>query len=147
MVPMSERVGANRRHAGQSGVVLLEVLVAVLIFSIGLLGIIGMQAASVSAVSDAKYRSEAALVANQIIARIWADQANIDAYQTAGPVLLSGGESPLADLEGTKEVVIGLPPASPAPQMRTVAVTIRWQAPGSSVERRYVTETQVSSAI
>lgn len=132
------KAGADR----QGGVVLIEALIAVLIFSIGILGVVGMQAASVTAVTDAKYRAEAAMVANQIVARMWADQANIAAYAT-GPVLMSSYEANLP--QGKRQVVVGALPALPAPQMRTVTVTITWQPPQGTTVRTYVTETQISS--
>jgi type IV pilus assembly protein PilV len=144
-----KRVPARRDN--QSGVVLLEVLVAVLIFSIGILGMIGMQAASITAVSDAKYRSEAAMAADQLIARMWADQANIAAYSTGGvAVALEGFEAKLPD--GKRQVDVGAVPVSPIPgvvlpAMRTVTVTITWQPPESTTVHTFVTETQISSAI
>ena len=135
--------------ASQAGVVLLEALIAILIFSIGLLGMLGMQAASVSAVSEAKYRSEAAMVANQIIARMWADQAHVTSYDTAGPVALSTAESNLSLFgagNAQKTVVVGPLPAVGLPQMRTVTVTITWKAPGSTTQHEFVTETQIAQA-
>ena len=39
----------------QSGVMLLEVLVALLIFAIGILGLLGMQAVSIKPTADSKY--------------------------------------------------------------------------------------------
>ena len=53
------------RHA-QSGVMLLEALIAILIFSLGILALIGLQATAISQSTDARYRSEAALLANDI---------------------------------------------------------------------------------
>ena len=57
----------------QQGVMLLEALVAILIFSIGILAIVGMQASAVRAVTDSRSRSEASFYANQLIAQIWVD--------------------------------------------------------------------------
>ena len=57
------------RH--QSGMVLIESLLAVLIFSLGILALVGLQATSVKQSADAKYRSEAALLANEIIGQMW----------------------------------------------------------------------------
>jgi type IV pilus assembly protein PilV len=142
-----KRMTASRSN--QAGVVLLEVLVAALIFSIGILGMIGMQAASVTAVSDAKYRSEAAMVADQILARIWADQANVTTYDTGGSaVSLAGFEANLPN--GKRLVAVGPLPAvvvPPVPVMRTVTVTITWQPPESTTVHRFVTETQISSTL
>ncbi len=58
-----------------SGFFLLEALIAVLIFSLGLLGLVAMSGAAVSAQSDAQYRSEAAKFANEILGSIWVNVA------------------------------------------------------------------------
>ncbi len=55
----------------QQGVMLLEALIGILIFSVGILAMVGMQAAAFSASADAKNRAEAAAFANQIISDIW----------------------------------------------------------------------------
>lgn len=55
----------------QQGVMLLEALIGILIFSVGILAMVGMQAAAFSASTDAKSRAEAAAFANQIISDIW----------------------------------------------------------------------------
>jgi len=56
---------------GQAGVALLEVLVSVLLFSLGLLGLIGLQARAISFSVDAEDRNRAALLANEISAQMW----------------------------------------------------------------------------
>ena len=55
----------------QNGSMILESMIAILVFSLGILGIVGLQAASIKASTDAKYRSEASLLANEVIARMW----------------------------------------------------------------------------
>ncbi len=65
------------RASLQSGVMLIEAMLAILIFSIGVLGIIGLQAAANKASVQAKYRSEASLLANEIIGRIWATDRSV----------------------------------------------------------------------
>lgn len=69
-----------RPRRGQSGAMLLEALIAILIFSLGILAIIGLQAQSIRNSAEAKYRSNAAYLANQLIGRMWADRANLDTY-------------------------------------------------------------------
>jgi type IV pilus assembly protein PilV len=68
----------------QSGVMLLEALIGILIFSIGILAIVGLQAASVKNQADAKYRADASYFANQIIGQMWLDRgvndANLPSY-------------------------------------------------------------------
>jgi type IV pilus assembly protein PilV len=64
----------------QQGIALLEGLIAILIFSFGILGIMGLQAASIQNASEAKYRSDANLLANQIMGQMWADIPNLASY-------------------------------------------------------------------
>jgi len=55
----------------QSGMMLLEGLIAILIFSLGIIALIGMQATATKQVTDAKYRTDAAFLANQLIGTMW----------------------------------------------------------------------------
>lgn len=55
----------------QRGSMMLEALISILIFSIGILAIIGLQAASIKMSSDAKYRSDASFLASQLVAQMW----------------------------------------------------------------------------
>ena len=80
---MGTRHPATARK-GQSGVMLLEALIGILIFSIGILAVVGMQATAIRTVTDSKYRSEAAFLANQLMAQIWTDDGNIGAYAYSG---------------------------------------------------------------
>ena len=61
------------RKSVQQGSVLLEALIAFLIFAMGILGVIGLQATSISNTMEARYRTDAAFLANQIIAQMWVD--------------------------------------------------------------------------
>jgi type IV pilus assembly protein PilV len=64
----------------QQGVVLLEALIAVLIFSLGILGLVGLQANMLKNAGDSKFRSDASFVAQQRIGEMWADPANLANY-------------------------------------------------------------------
>lgn len=73
------------RNAGrQGGVALLEALIGILIFSIGILAVVGMQATAIKTVSDSKYRSEAAFLANQLLSQMWTDAGNVSQYAYSG---------------------------------------------------------------
>ena len=61
------------RNVQQNGIVLIEALVSILIFSVGVLAIIGLLTASVISLRDSNNRSAAGTVANQIIGQMWAD--------------------------------------------------------------------------
>jgi len=107
---------AHKGKPSQQGVVLLEALIAVLLFSMGVLALVGLQAAMVKNTSDANYRAEASFIAQQRIGQIWADPGNAITYLETGtqiPTLLPGG---------TRTV------SSPAPNEYMVVVT--WTQPG-----------------
>jgi type IV pilus assembly protein PilV len=67
---MSPIIPARHR---QSGAYLLEALVGILIFSLGILGIVGLQAAALRSTSDDAIRAEMVLLANQLLGQMWAD--------------------------------------------------------------------------
>lgn len=58
---------------------LLEALIAFLIFSMAILGVIGLQATAINNTLDARYRTDAAYLANQILAQMWTDPVVIAA--------------------------------------------------------------------
>ncbi|MFM2397205.1 MAG: hypothetical protein RLZZ144_455 [Pseudomonadota bacterium] len=72
-------------NRSQRGVVLIEALVAILLFSIGMLAITGLQASMVKNTGQAKYRIDASNIAQQRIGMMWADPANIASYIEASP--------------------------------------------------------------
>lgn len=67
----------------QGGVALLEVLIAIIILGIGLLGTIGLQARAYSALSDAGQRAEATIAADKLLGVMSNDVANLAKYQLA----------------------------------------------------------------
>ena len=64
----------------QQGVVLLEAMIAILIFSMGVLAIVGLQAAMLKNTTDSKFRTDANYIAQQRIGQMWVDQANLASY-------------------------------------------------------------------
>jgi len=58
----------------ERGVMLIEVLIAILIFSIGILAVVGMQSVAIKNVTESKHRSEAAFLAEGLMAQMWIDQ-------------------------------------------------------------------------
>jgi len=82
---------AHNRHT-QRGSMLLEALISILIFSIGILAIIGLQAASIKMSSDAKYRSDASFLANQLVAQMWDGVASASSVLACPANAYSGNE-------------------------------------------------------
>ncbi len=102
----------------QQGVVLLEALVAVLIFSMGVLALVGLQAAMVKNTSDSKYRADASFIAQQRIGLIWSDPVNAVTFLETNTDISSLLPN------GTRTV------SQPAPDQ--YQVTITWTQPGQS---------------
>jgi type IV pilus assembly protein PilV len=132
-----------RPRPSQHGLVLIEALVSILIFSIGILGLIGMQANAIAFSTDAKFRADAAIMANQILAQISvsdAGQLSSFAHQTGGTVCSPTGtaSSNASVLDWIDEVNEAFAGASPQQQIivntlnGTVTVGICWQVSGST---------------
>ena len=158
----------QQRTGKQSGAMLIEVLIAILIFSVGILGIVGLHASTVKASTDAKYRSEASLLANELIGRMWVSDRVQSTLQTAfasntGTAYeawawagTSGGTQSapalgtvLQTLPGAQSnlptVVIAAVPAVVASSLPTslVTITIYWQAPSETTRHSYVAVAQI----
>ena len=83
-----------RKPILQKGVMLIEALIAILIFSIGILAVVGMQSTAIRNVTDAKVRSDAGFLVDELMSQIWTDKGNINAYAYPGsgavPARLTG---------------------------------------------------------
>ena len=85
----ARRAIAVTRRRAQSGALLIEVLIAVLICAFGLLGFAGMQARAVSTDFETLQRSEALVLLEDMVSRMNANRAHAGDYVTAG--LLGAG--------------------------------------------------------
>jgi len=123
--------------AAQQGVVLIEAMIAIVIFAFGVLGIVGLQAAMVKNTSEAKYRSEASYIAQQYIGALW----------TGDPNLLSNN-----GLVGTVTDISNLLPNGSLtinqPNLGQIQVIITWQDPGDTQNQihNYTTYTNISGS-
>jgi len=119
-----------QRRSRQGGVMLLEALIAILIFSMGILAIVGMQATAIQDMGEAGYRSDAAFLSNQILAEMWGNSSNLPSYVYPG-----SGAVPVQVAPWVSTVQARLPGASTYPPIvafvpatNQVTVTVRWQA-------------------
>lgn len=99
--------------AGCGGASLIEVLVAILVLSLGLLGLAGMQAQGLKAMSSAQSRALASLQVQDIVDRMRANRARADegAYDLAAGDAAPGGDTVAAqDLRQWKAALASLLP-------------------------------------
>jgi type IV pilus assembly protein PilV len=116
----------------QRGGSLLEALITVLIFSIGILGIVGLEAAKIKDTSDAKYRLDSSFIAQQRVGQMWADPNNLASYaeeNTDISDLLPGGTR-TTNLPGPGQV----------------QVVVTWQQPGSLDTHTYTLNASVTGS-
>jgi type IV pilus assembly protein PilV len=146
----------------QRGSVLLEALIAILLFSMGMLALAGVQAAAIKNAAEAKYRAEASFLASQIIAQMWGENpANLASYQhnatTTAPCTFSGTASTNANVvawlgtASTPGTVAGNLPSAPATRQQitvgasnVVTVTVCWQPPADPLPRSFVGVAQIN---
>ncbi|WP_024930305.1 hypothetical protein [Methylophilus sp. OH31] len=104
----------------QSGSVLIEALVAVTIFSMGVLALVGLQSAMIKNSSDSRYRAEALLIAQTHIANMMAFGGNSANY--------------IAQIDSEK-IKTQLPNGTLTFSSLTnsmVTVSVGWQVPGGT---------------
>jgi G3E family GTPase len=80
--------------AMQRGALLLEALIAIVVFSVGVLGCIALQAHAIRHVQGAQYRSEATHLVEALIGRMWAED----------PAALAARVSAVAEAEGVLRI-------------------------------------------
>jgi len=149
----------QRKH--QQGVFLLEALIGIVIFSIGLLTMIALQAKAISVQSDAQYRIEAANLVDRMLGTIALNvdrstaatlQSSLDAFRnnpdTAASCSFNGGESTNADvlawgaaldatLPGTSSAMRQIQVTNTSAAFNQVVITVCWKSPADPVPRQH----------
>jgi|SRR5450631_3508728 type IV pilus assembly protein PilV len=123
-----------KKMHGARGFSLIEVLVAMTIFSVGVLGLLGMYARAVTNFSDSKYRTDAALLADSLINDIWINRANITQYAYNGSTATATIQPWLS------AVAAALPKGTAAVTVAgtQVQVQVFWQPPDAPVRHNHL---------
>lgn len=130
-----------------NGSSLIEGLLAILIFSVGLISILILLTSSLKEVGNARYRSEASLLASSVIAEMW-----------TGDRSLANLKNQYDDKNGLeyqkwREIVIaklpGITASKNQPEItindkRNVTVNIKWQTPGEKNSHNLITTTVIT---
>jgi type IV pilus assembly protein PilV len=122
----------------QQGSILLEAMVAMVIFAFGVLALFGMQSVAIKNTSQANYRANAIYLAGQIVSQAQgdinhlADYADVASGKVAPWLVQVQNELP----NGDGAVVIDA-----ANSIMTVTVT--WQAPGDPIAHQHSVTTYV----
>lgn len=113
---MIRRITPRNLPAAQRGSTMVEVMVSVVLFSVGVIGLMRVLGTAVQDTGSLQYRSTAATLADTAIGEMWVDRGNLPAYVTAGTAV---PELP----NGQRVVTVA---------GNVVTVTINWQAPGAA---------------
>lgn len=141
------------------GFTLVEVLVTVVVISVGLLGIVALQVISLRNNHESYLRTQATALADDIIDRIRSNRDNAPSYTVALTGSLSGGTQAAKDVTEWKSQLKTLLPktgtttvadANGAITVTTlstgsyqVVVTIQWGERGTTNPMSFVTRTEV----
>lgn len=148
-IPLARSRIALSTRKNQSGMLLIEALFAILVFSLGILALIGFQASAIRASSEARSRSDATMIANQVVSDIWTGN-----HSAANMINYVGIYNTTATTWGQQ--VIALLPASSVTvavsngisdgvsATKIVDVTVKWQAPGDPAQHNLAVSTQIN---
>lgn len=111
----------------QGGMALVEAVVAVVLLGIGLLGAVGMQARSQSALADTGMRAQATLAAESLLGTMAVDVAHANDYALAANAtpsarLLPWYNATRTQIPGAQIVIV----VTPAANRTAVDVKISW---------------------
>ena len=129
----------NLGHTKQRGVLLLEALIGILLFSIGILAVVALQGSATKTVTTAKFRSDASFLADQLIGQIWSNRTNAATYAYAGGTVPNSLTAWMTEVNGRLPNSANYPPqvvvtptvyaGPPAYTAYQVNVTLFWQSP------------------
>ena len=134
---MRTNLARRAMRGAQEGVMLLEALVAILIFSIGVVAVMGMQAVSIEQVTQSKYRMDASYLANAIVGTMWTDQPNLASYASTGYSGRAAWNTAVAATlpSGTGTIAVN---------GTLVTITVNWRMPNETVTRKYFTQVNIN---
>jgi type IV pilus assembly protein PilV len=134
---------APRRQATR-GLVLIDALIAVVVFALGVLAVVALQGTANQQSSQAKYRAEATMLANALIAQMWLTDRQPttleDSFATGGDAYEAWLATVAGVLPGAEdnppEVTVEAVPAGAAgaPDTARVTVQLRWKPPSAAAE-------------
>ena len=137
---------ANRIHH-QRGSSLLEGLLAIILFSMGLLSLLMLLSATLIESSNARYRIEASLLISDLVSHMWIGDHSLNGLKTRFADTTSKDYQ--SWFTSVSNRLPGVSAKSNAPQItiddaRNVTVNIRWQVPGDSTSHQMIVQTMIT---
>jgi type IV pilus assembly protein PilV len=116
-----KRLQCSRIEGAQRGMALIECLMALLIFSVGLLGLLGLEARVMGISTDSENRSRASMLASEVASQMW---LNNTVSAVAPPIVAAGanaGNQAVGGLPGGVVTVTAVPGTTNAAD-----ITVTW---------------------
>ena len=128
-------------YKNQAGSVLLEALISVAIFVVGVLGIMQLSGTLVKQTTESKYRTDASFFAQEAVGRMWADRANIASYGTAtyAPRVAIANKITGALPNGGLDITL-----APSATKTDARIAVSWRQAGES-QRQVVVVTTIAN--
>ena len=128
------------------GSTLVEGLLAILIFSVGIIGLLLFLSGAMRETGNARYRSEASLLASDLVARMWSGNRSQAALQTRfaapdGPEYrqwLVRVQEALPGASGTNAPTVVINPD------RSVTISLGWSVPGDASAHQLQVHTRIT---
>ena len=124
--------------SSQRGILLLESLIAILLVSFGILGLLALWANSTKSAAEAKYRSDAVFLANEMIGQLW-----------LGPPPAAGCTTPAnwqTRLTATLPSATGSVCVAPANGRLQATVVVGWTEPSTGAAHAYTAYAEINTA-
>ena len=125
------------------GVAMIDALVAMLIFSLGVLALVGMQGTMIRAQTDSKARADAAYLASEVVGKMWSDLLNIANYNgtsCAQQTRCKEWQDKVASVLPSGAGTISIDTAT-----NDVTITLTWRSTDQT-SHQYVTRTTIAAA-
>lgn len=134
----------------QRGSFILEALISIVIFAVGMISLMGMSAQAVNQIGQTKYRNDASYLAQELIGELWVSANapsafDYTAWKARVAAALPGGAGVVGDapVAGDAEYPLGCKnPGTGKPSSDRVCIKITW-ADKESDEHFFVTTTEV----
>lgn len=118
----------------QQGVVLLESLIAILIFSMGILALVGLQAAMIRNTTASNFRAEANHIAQQKLGELWTNSTLWSDVDNVKP-----SDTVVAELPSGRSIVMPINAVGGG----QVKIVITWQQPGETEVHNVTTNARI----
>jgi type IV pilus assembly protein PilV len=123
-----KRCSQRARSPAQEGMALLECLMALLIFSVGLLGLLGLEARVMNISVDSENRNRAAMLASEVASQMWLNNTVVSTAPSIAAVTANASDQTQGGLPGGAVTVTPV-----AGTTNAADITVTWQETSDAV--------------